>query len=39
MALTPDLQGTVFADVGHYLPEEAPREFVDQIVRFAKLRS
>jgi pimeloyl-ACP methyl ester carboxylesterase len=38
-AKTPDFQGAVFAGVGHYLPEEAPREFVDYIVRFAKLRS
>jgi pimeloyl-ACP methyl ester carboxylesterase len=34
-AKTPDLQEAVFAGVGHYLPEEAPREFVDDIVRFA----
>ena len=38
-AKTPDLQGAVFAGVGHYLPEEAPREFVDHIARFVKLRT
>ena len=38
-AKTPHLQGAVFAGVGHYLPEEAPREFVDHIVRFVRLRT
>lgn len=29
-----DVRGGVFADCGHYLPEEAPRAVAEQIIRF-----